>query len=81
MAGGGCANSGGGAPMQALAPGRWRPSVRHWVAEAYNGHFIMSVSIFILFGVLSIHNIYIQQNRQQYIYTTRPTELIIMEMC
>ena len=26
---GGNANSGGGAPMQALAPGRWRPSVRH----------------------------------------------------
>ena len=29
--GGGCANSGVGAPTQALAPGRWRPSVRHWV--------------------------------------------------
>ena len=26
---GGGANSGGGAPIQALAPGRWRPSVRH----------------------------------------------------
>ena len=22
---------GGGAPMQTLAPGRWRPSVRHWM--------------------------------------------------
>ena len=25
----GGANSGGGAPIQALAPGRWRPSLRH----------------------------------------------------
>ena len=29
LCGRGGANSGGGAPMQALAPGRWRPSVRH----------------------------------------------------
>ena len=28
---GGDANSEGGAPMQALTPGRWRPSGRHWV--------------------------------------------------
>ena len=24
---------GGGAPMQALAPGRWRPSLRHCIEE------------------------------------------------
>ena len=31
--GGGGANLGGGAPMQALAPGRWRPSLRHWCGQ------------------------------------------------
>ena len=28
-------NGGGGAPIQALAPGRWRPSGRHWIYERY----------------------------------------------
>ena len=26
-----CGGGGGGAPIQTLAPGRWRPSVRHWI--------------------------------------------------
>ena len=48
------------------------------VTEAYNGHFIMSVSIIMLSSVLSTHNINIQNNRYM---QDIPTELIIMCEC
>ena len=31
--------NGGGAPIQSLAPGRWRPSLRHWVPLLVHGHW------------------------------------------
>ena len=39
---------GGGAPMQALAPGRWRPSVRHWpTGSPYRGFVGIAVLRFL----------------------------------
>ena len=42
-----CVGGGGGAPMQALAPGRWRPSVRHCVEgkSASSGGLYFSATV------------------------------------
>ena len=51
------------------------------VTEAYNGHFILSVSI-IMFSVLSTHNIYTTQKTDNNRYMQQiPTELFIVCEC